>query len=502
MNKKLNIFLIALIGVFGLAMTGCDDDKASPAQAVLASASGMSFEALPSAGQMITVYSDATWTCEHPDWITVEPETGSGTTEVRISVTDNLRDGTINNPRKADIVFKGVTKASESRVTVRQSGDRYRDMSPITIAQMEKNEDESTAIIKDLTVNTLLNTGFIATDGTYNVLVEYSGAVAEGDVVDVYGVKGFDSRDMSLVRAERIEQGSNAATRPEAVDVTEQLDKFTSETRTYVTISGVVDGNSIIVDGQTYKGVVVDAAKGYKWSDYNGHIVTVSGYFAGIASPAFNIIVADIDDKGVFEVIYFQDDFEWLDPWATADNLKEPAGQTVETNNLDAYCPQTPTPIVDDVSADKAITNKGYELLKVWHTSKKESECIYLQRNYLKFGKSGYQGGLVLPSVTGIPEAAKLVLTFDWCPMRQGDGIMDPTSLIVIVANGSDEVVFDVPEHGMPSGTRLAFINASIELTGVTVNENTKITIRPADKDWKVTGQHRWFLDNIKLKEK
>ena len=196
--------------------------------------------------------------------------------------------------------------------------------------------------------------------------------------------------------------------------------------------------------------------------------------------------------------VVFAEDFEWLEPWALAgDNEGKPAGQTVETDDLDAYCPQLPTSKVDGVSTLQALEAKGYEMLRVWADGKNESECIYLQRNYLKFGKTGYQGGIVLPAITG---GSGLKLSFDWCPMRQGSGKLDPVNLIVEVTNGSDVKTFEVEPHGWENGHKLEWIPASIELSGVTVDENTRIAIK--QKEWGVSTANRWFLDNIKISAK
>lgn len=59
--------------------------------------------------------------------------------------------------------------------------------------------------------------------------------------------------------------------------------------------------------------------------------MTVYGYFDGVAAPALRIQAARIEDKGVVEVIYFSEDFEWLLPgqrtavpdrqWKTTDRV-------------------------------------------------------------------------------------------------------------------------------------------------------------------------------------
>ena len=198
---------------------------------------------------------------------------------------------------------------------------------------------------------------------------------------------------------------------------------------------------------------------------------------------------------------WFEENFEWLDPWSQAgDNKGKPAGQTVETDDLDAYCPQLPTPKAEGVSALEALEEKGYQMVRVGADGKEEAECIYLQRNYLKFGKTSYQAGIVLPSIDGIPTGEALNINFDWCPMKQGssnDFKIDPVNLIVEVTNGDDVKTFEVPTHGWENGHVLEWIHASVALTGATVTADTKITIK--QQEWGVKTANRWFLDNIKI---
>jgi hypothetical protein len=145
----------------------------------------------------------------------------------------------------------------------------------------------------------------------------------------------------------------------------------------------------------------------------------------------------------------------------------------------------------------QALEAKGYEFLRVWDPSKKEGECIYLQKNYLKFGKTAYQAGIVLSNIEGVPEGEKTTFSFDWCPMRQGSGTIDPVNLIVIVQNGDSQQQFEIPTHGWESGHKLEWIKAEIDLAGITIDKNTKITIKQTQ--WPAKTANRWFLDNIKI---
>ena len=50
---------------------GCDKDEDHLSEAVLASANTLNFEAERAAEKIITIYADADWVTEVPDWVTV-----------------------------------------------------------------------------------------------------------------------------------------------------------------------------------------------------------------------------------------------------------------------------------------------------------------------------------------------------------------------------------------------------------------------------------------------
>ena len=281
-------------------------------------------------------------------------------------------------------------------------------------------------------------------------------------------------------------------------------------------VEALSESNDLSVNVQANVPVSVDEASLPDWIEYKPTVSTK----ALVEVSAFNFTISenrssnprngeirffneDYNLESVLtvsqsEFTWFEENFEWLDPWALAgDNNGKPAGRTVETDDLGAYCPQLPTSKVDGVSTLDALEAKGYEMLRVWADGKNKGECIYLQRNYLKFGKTSYQAGIVLPSIDGIPAGEPLSISFDWCPMRQGSGKLDPVNLIVEVTNGSDVKTFDVETHGWEDNHRLEWIRASVNLTGATVTKDTRIAIK--QKEWGVDTANRWFLDNIKI---
>lgn len=485
------LLFVALMLSFG----SCEEEQSTLSKAVLASASSLNFEGTGSTQQIITVYADADWLTEGPEWVTVSPASGSGVMDVTISVSDNMRGGALDNPRKAVVVFKGSTLDSRAEVTILQAGDKYRDVKDYTVAELVALTDETVVSLPDVTVMAVTSAGFVVSDAqnTHNVYVLGDATVNKGDKVTILGEKSSNTQSLAILEADQTEIiSSGTVTYPEAKDVTNIIDTYNATSREFIAVSGIMNGSNVSVSGANYTVSITDAPSSLDLEALNGHRVVVKGYFDGLAAPVIKILVAEIQDNGIAKDIYFFEDFEWLDPWSVVGN----AGQTVETDNLSATAPQIPTPKIDGVSALDALLEKGYEFLRV--TTKTPGECIYLQQNYLKFGKTSYQAGIILPKLTvDVPASATPVMSFDWCPMRQGSGTIDPVNLIVIITNGTSEVTFDVPEAGFESGHRLEWIRAQVDLSGVPITKETKITIRQTN--WQIATANRYFLDNIEI---
>lgn len=495
--KRINYIMLSILLVFASLLEGCTDEESGLSKAVLASVGTLNFEATGTSEKTITVYADADWVTEVPEWVTVTPASGTGTMDVTINVTENMRGGAVDNPRKAAVVFMGGTLASRAEVIISQDGDKYRDCQEYTIAELAELENETVVIVPQATVTAVTTKGFIVSDGTVNIFMQSSSAVSVGDNVSVKGTKLYDTHSLPYIECDEANVNANGGTvtYPTVVDITDEVDTYTSTSRTFITVSGILNGSNVTVEGANYSVAVTDAPENFDLAPLNGHKVKATGYFAGVAAPVVKLNATDIEDLGVVEIIYFAEDFEWLNPWAEVSG----AGRTVETDNLGSTAPQisSSATVVDGITANDALLQNGYQFLRVTPTSTDAGECIYLQNNYLKFGKTGYQAGIILPTIEDIPSGVTTVLSFDWCPMRQGSGKIDPVNLVVIVANGSDEVTFEVPESGFENDHVLEWVRAEVELTGVTISNDTKIMIHATQ--WQVTTANRWFLDNIKL---
>lgn len=493
------LFTLALCLMITL-LCSCSKEEDNVARAVLSSTSSLNFPAQKPTEKMITVYSDAEWFMEElPEWITVTPTTGSGTTEVTISVSENMRDGSIDNPRNATVVFRGRTLASRAEVKVTQEGDVYRDCKEYSVSDAVSLEDGTVVIVPNAYVSAVTSSGGMITDtdAANNIYIETSENIKVGDEVYIMGTKESDTYKLSSIICDNVTvlSENNEINYAQAVDITDKIDSFTSDKREYITLRGVLLNNVITIDGAVNSVSLIDVPEENDLSSLNGHYVIIKGYYAGTAAPTVRIVLESVVDDGVSEVIFFSEDFEWLKPWAENSG----AGQTVENDGSGSapqiYSAKNP----EGQLASEALLARGYGLEQI------PGNAIYLQDCYLKFGKTDYQAGLTLPSIDNIPENSKLKLSFDWAPMVGGTRKFDPVNIIVSITNGSDVTELEPIGHSfVDTVDKLEWLHAEIFIEGIEITKDTRISIKSDgwgdNKD--TTGSSvykRWFIDNIKL---
>ncbi len=518
MNNKLYKLFIGTALICTAFFTACKEDENNLSRAVLASVDVMYFDAESADPQIITVTSDADWIAETPEWVTVSPMTGhAGQTEVVITVQDNIRGEAPDNPRRKNVYFKGRNLESTATVLIRQDGDKFRDPKDYTIEEMESSENETVVRLPDMVVTALTSNGFMITDGTdYAYVIGAASAPAVGNKVTVLGEKFSDTNKMAYIQVANIDvTGSASVPVKEPFDITATLDVIKGNKYQLVSVTGAYDGSSLKVTDAANSVFFKDALTSFGFESLIGHNIKVTGYFAGKATPVVNVIPVIVEDLGLNEIIYFYDDFEWLDPWSkTGEAGKGPAGDQFGKFNSGEQCPQLQNVIYEGVSAYDALIEKGYNfayvgsgVLKPASLKETAKNCTYLQSNYLKFGKTGYYAGLVLPPLKDVEDGANLLLTFDWGPMMSGKGNWDTAMIQVVVENGGSAQKFEIPEATLVHGSAGPWQKASVDLTGVKINENTKITIRNIDAHWPLDGEYgktglvRYFLDNIKIKK-
>ena len=121
--KFLKYFCAAsLLAASAGTLWSCDDDDDKRlSDAVLASVSSLTFEAQDTSEKIITVYADADWVTEIPDWVTVTPTEGTGVMDVTVSVSENMRDGAMDNPAKRNSFSRDGRSPAVPRCSSRRS---------------------------------------------------------------------------------------------------------------------------------------------------------------------------------------------------------------------------------------------------------------------------------------------------------------------------------------------------------------------------------------------
>ena len=209
------------------------------------------------------------------------------------------------------------------------------------------------------------------------------------------------------------------------------------------------------------------------------------------------------------ELIYFKDDFEWLAQWSTS------APDDV-TDNKVGSSPNIFGAAQADVLAE--FISRGYGYVWGWKgqdwsdgtPDNGNKQTLYMMKNYLKFGKTSYNSGIILPALSKIEGSADIDLNFDWCWCMTGASKPDVMTLTVTVSGGgtiasTGTTVSENITSAQPTEndlTKLEWQHAKVKILGAT--PSTRITIRPTNNDPSVTStrsQNRWYLDNIEVFE-
>jgi len=474
-----NLYRSALVAVAGvLALASCQPEESPLARAIMTSVSGLQFDATGAEPQTITVYSDADWTVEAPEWVTVDVVSGTRTMDVTVSVGDNLRDGALDNPKKDTIVFKGYNLLATAYVIVSQDGDKYRDVVPATISEVLSMKDEEVVVLDDVAVVALSSDGFVVNDGNESVFVSCTEPVTVGDCVDVWGSKGTMNGVPAVTICDDLKIERNfAVVYPLVNDITATIDTYAPSKLEYVELAGSLDGVNVLVEGATKVGALL-AHSSVDLAALNGHNLIVRGFSFGATASLVNIIPVEIEDLGVDEIIYFSDNFDWVAELAEAAGAGDSMGVDGDDSAKNAYTS------VEGFA--ELLASQGYEDLFP------SSKTIYLQKNYLKFSKGSNVNGIRFPAVA-YGGTTNVVLTFDW-GVHVGSGGQDETELMIEI-EGNGAVDRETFTH---TAGEWVWQTETVTISGI--DDNSRIVLKPTTFVGEVSsGYYRWYLDNIKI---
>ena len=204
--------------------------------------------------------------------------------------------------------------------------------------------------------------------------------------------------------------------------------------------------------------------------------------------------------------VVYEDDFEWIEPWATA----SAAGDAIKDNNPSTTAPN----VFTTASCDgfmQTLIEKGYTYYWAkkgdteWHDSLGDDnpKVLYLQSNYLKFGKTDVNAAIMLPALASLTEKANVELSFDWCWQVTGAYKPDLMTLVIKVEGDGSPATdeFTSAQSTVDGESKIEWQHASVTINGA--GAGTRIFLAPANPDPRISnpdrGQNRWYLDNIKI---
>lgn len=495
-----NILRLCAAAVIALPVFGCGQDELVKPSALL-SESSLTFEAIGSESQQLTIASDDSWFIDvDADWITVDPTSGTNTVKVNVSVEDNVTNGTLNAPREGTLTVANG-KGYSIRSVIYQNGDNYFGVSEMPVSEVRELQDGEYAKVAEAQVVALTSDGFVATDESASIYVSYKDDVALGDKVFIAGEKVTLYGGAALVAGEITVKSNSEVKHPEAVDLLSNLDPSKAGTVTYVSVSAGLLGHDLKFAQSLPVSVAILDSRNIDITEVNMHNISVKAYTLGLDEGVLTLAVTEVQDNGINDELkaYFYDDFSWMKSYIDASEVK--VGDSIGENSAGAEAPNLRSndalkPLLN------ALLEKGYEDLNP------DKKVIYAQKYYWKLGRSSSatennNNGLKLPKqkFKGY-ELINVDIEFDWAAHMTGSGNIDKVQIVVELEgagtfdNGtkiSDPFV-TTQEKG-----HIEWQHASVTAKGV--NNTTRIIIRPAEYASVVPDQQRWHIDNIKIKD-
>ena len=227
-----------------------------------------------------------------------------------------------------------------------------------------------------------------------------------------------------------------------------------------------------------------------------------------VAAMAFSAAAEDI--------VYFQSNFEktwevfkdWKGTGANVDKSIDAFG----SDGVNNYLPNIATTVKDanGKTALQYLADEGWIIFGGGvDPNPTVANGANWQKFYLKLGSGKKQNGVTIPAIEAFGDGVdNITFSFDWFPFRSGStsgaGVYDDTELVVIVANGNDEKQYLVPVIKPAEGARYEWYPVNIALENVTLNKNTRISVRPIDAQYLPNGtiqtpNYRYCINNFKV---
>ncbi|HBN02080.1 MAG TPA: hypothetical protein DD383_05615, partial [Rikenellaceae bacterium] len=306
-----NILRLCAAAVIALPVFGCGQDELVKPSALL-SESSLTFEAIGSEPQQLTIASDDSWFVDvDADWITVDPTSGTNTVKVNVSVEDNVINGILNAPREGTLTIAN-SRGYSIRSVIYQKGDNYFGVSEMPISAVRELQDGEYAKVAEAQIVALTSDGFVATDESGSIYVSYKEDIALGDKVFIAGEKVTLYGGAALVAGEITVKSNSEVKHPEPVDLLSNLDPSKAGSVNYVSVDAGLLGHDLKFEQSVPVAItLLDTREGGVDLDaINMHNISVKAYFLGLADGTVTLAVTDVQDNGINDNLkaYFYDD--------------------------------------------------------------------------------------------------------------------------------------------------------------------------------------------------
>ena len=238
--------------------------------------------------------------------------------------------------------------------------------------------------------------------------------------------------------------------------------------------------------------------------------ITVSAPAQGIYTAASSEVAVTVTaaQAGGDVTVLYEDKFDWLSDFITAYNADKtnPISDFVYGDYADAKARK------DYSDSNSANLNSNAAYIADWPSFLAEQGYAHLHAStysqyaqgtpenpYMKFCKSKTQDGLSFKPFKAAHES--VTISVDWAVHNNGTVLDESHLQIVIEGDGEFENGTKSSEPATSEQTTLDdhnFTHSSFVIKNVTADTVVKICVKEGfDNDFKMSGQHRFYLDNI-----
>lgn len=196
--SKIFLSAFACIAMF----SACTEQTEELGTSVSVNPESLNFDGIDASSETVTVTAEGEWLAVAPEWITVSPNFGSGTTTVTITASDNIdpADNKLAAARSAEITFE--VNGKYAALAVSQEGDPDKapaEIQKVTVAEFLDLPETQTYYELTGTISNIANTEY----GNFD-LVDETGSVYCYGLLPEEGGQSGQFASLGLAEGDRL----------------------------------------------------------------------------------------------------------------------------------------------------------------------------------------------------------------------------------------------------------------------------------------------------------